>query len=133
METNRLSLENIGKAHAKVKSGSDFPAYIRALSALGVTSYETFVSDGRTAFHGKEGFHAETSARYESLDIAAEPALLTFTEGLRAHQQGKTDYQAFCRLCARSGVDKWIVDLETMECVYYDTAGNKVLAEKIPA
>ncbi len=41
-------LDQIEAAHSKVKSGADFPEYIKELKQFGVTSYETFVSDGHT-------------------------------------------------------------------------------------
>jgi hypothetical protein len=42
-----FTVEQIKTAHGKVKSGADFPAYIQDIKKLGVTSYETFVTDGR--------------------------------------------------------------------------------------
>ena len=41
-----FSMEQITQAHSKVKSGAGFPAYIAEIKQLGVTSYETHVSDG---------------------------------------------------------------------------------------
>jgi uncharacterized protein YbcV (DUF1398 family) len=55
-----------------------------------------------------------------------------FKQGLKEHQQGKTDYPAFIALCAACGIEKWTVDLDEMSCVYYDKAGNEILAEEIP-
>ena len=43
-----FTIEQIQSAHSKVKSGADFPKYIQEIKALGVTSYETYVEDGRT-------------------------------------------------------------------------------------
>ena len=55
-----------------------------------------------------------------------------FVQQLKAHQRGETDYYTFCKDCAENGVEKWVVCLEKMTCIYYDTAGNEVLVEKIP-
>jgi hypothetical protein len=43
-----FTIEQIKAAHSKVKSGTDFPAYVQELIALGVTGYETYVADGHT-------------------------------------------------------------------------------------
>ena len=38
----------------------------------------------------------------------------------------------FCRDCAKSGVEKWIVDMADMTCTYYDKEGDPFLKETIP-
>ena len=55
-----------------------------------------------------------------------------FKTGLKAHQQGKTDYPTFIKAAAEYGIEKWIVDMDKMSCTYYDKAGNKILTEQIP-
>lgn len=40
-----FTIEQIKAAHSKVKSGADFPSYIREIKQLGVTGYEVSVSD----------------------------------------------------------------------------------------
>lgn len=127
-----FTVDQIKTAHSKVKSGADFPAYIQDLKKLGVASYETFVSDGHTDFFGANGYKKTAPAKYEVLKIAENPDTKTFISDLKAHQQGKTDYPAFCSDCAKSGVEKWVVCMEKMTCTYYDKSGNEVLAEKIP-
>lgn len=53
-----FTIDQIKAAHAKVKSGADFPAYIREIKSLGVTHYESYVNDGHIDYHGAEGFTA---------------------------------------------------------------------------
>jgi len=43
-----FTLEQIKVAHAKVKSGADFPAYILELKLIGLLSHTQFVTDGQT-------------------------------------------------------------------------------------
>lgn len=129
----RFTLNQIQAAHAKVKSGADFPAYIRELNGLGVGSYETYVSNGRTQFYGDDEHKIELPAKYQQLRIANQSTNEGFRERLRAHQQGKTDYPTFCNDCAEAGIDKWIVSVDEMTCTYYDKEGNKILCEFIPA
>ena len=47
-----FTLDQIKSAHSKVKSGADFPAYIREIKELGVTYYEAYVADGHVDYHG---------------------------------------------------------------------------------
>jgi uncharacterized protein YbcV (DUF1398 family) len=47
-----FTIEQVKAAHSKVRSGADFPAFIQDIKKLGVTYYETFVSDGHTDYYG---------------------------------------------------------------------------------
>lgn len=127
-----FTLQQIKAAHAHVKSGADFPRYIQDLVQLGVTGYETFVTDGHTDYAGQEGYRISSDAKYDQLAIAAESDALQFKTDLKAHQQGHTDYPTFCADCAKSGIEKWVVRMEDMTCRYYDKAGTAVLVEQIP-
>ena len=69
---------------------------------------------------------------YENLNIAEKSDKEKFSNFLKIHQQGKTDYITFCRDCAETGIEKWFVSLDEMTCTYHDKAGKKILAEKIP-
>lgn len=62
-----FTLEQTKTAHSKVKSGADFPAYINDIKQLGVTGYETFVSDGHTDYYGTNDFKISTVARYNTI------------------------------------------------------------------
>jgi uncharacterized protein YbcV (DUF1398 family) len=128
-----FTVEQINEAHEKVKSGADFPQYIHDIKQLGVCSFETFVSDSHTEYFGLENFTTSSSAVYETLTIADTCNPEQFKVDLKTHQAGKTDYFAFCKDCAKSGIEKWIVDLNEMTCKYYDIAGNEILTEVIPS
>ncbi len=127
-----FNIDQIKAAHSKVKSGADFPAYIRDLKQLGVTRYVTFVKDGHTDYSGKDNFQTSSPARYADLQIASSGNASRFKADLKAHQQGKTDYPTFCSDCAKSGIEKWIVDLNEMTCTYFDQEGKVVLIEQVP-
>jgi uncharacterized protein YbcV (DUF1398 family) len=127
-----FTLDQIKNAHSKVKSGADFPSYIQELKQLGVTFYQTYVADGHTDYYGGDHFTITSPAKYDSLEIAETSSSNQFKDDLLAHQQGKTDYPTFCQDCAKSGIEKWSVCLESMTCTYYDEAGNKILVEDIP-
>jgi uncharacterized protein YbcV (DUF1398 family) len=127
-----FTLDQIKTAHAKVKSGADFPAYIKEIKTLGVTHYEAFVSDGHTDYHGANGYTVTVPAKYDTLEILNEVNTEEFKTELLAHQQGKTDYLTFIKMCATTGIEKWEIRMDGMTCTYFDATGNEVLVEKIP-
>lgn len=122
----------INEAHEKVKSGADFPAYIREIKQMGVTGFETWVSDSHTEYFGKDDYRTASGPVYEALSIADDSNKEQFGMYLKQHQAGATDYLAFCQHCAETGVEKWVVCLDKMTCTYYDKAGNEMLVEAIP-
>ncbi|MEW5675587.1 DUF1398 family protein [Flavobacterium enshiense] len=127
-----FSIEQIKAAHSKVKSGADFPAYVKAIKALGVTHYETFVADGHTEYYGENDFKAVAPGKYEPIFVSDACNDDQFKTDLKAHQQGKSDYLTFINQSAEHGIEKWAVDMAKMTCTYFDKAGNKILIENIP-
>ena len=127
-----FTVEQIKTAHSKVKSGADFPNYIRDLEKLGVTGYETYVRDGHSVFFGHSFYTTRSDAKYPILVVANDSNKSLFINELKKHQQGKTDYMTFCRTAAEFGVEKWVVDIEKMTCIYLDKSGHQLLVEQIP-
>lgn len=127
-----FTLQQIQEAHSRVKSGTDFPQYIRELKALGVKAYETYVSDGHSEFFNKENQILSSLPKYENLEVAENCNPTQFREYLELHQQGKTDYPTFCEHCAATGIEKWLVDLEKSTCVYFAKENVLVFEEEIP-
>lgn len=128
-----FTIDQIKEAHAKVKSGADFPAYVKEIIALGVKKYDAFVSDGHCLYYGDNGFQVASNPKYSYIEVASESDADTFRHNLKIHQQGQTDYPTFCRHSAESGVEKWTVDTVALTCTYYDKAGNNMLTEIIPS
>lgn len=127
-----FSLDQIKEAHSKVKSGADFPTYIKEIKLLGVASYETFVADGHTNYFGANDYRVSSVRKYDNLSISSHINAEQFKADLKAHQQGKTDFLTFCKDCAKSGIEKWLVSLDNMTCTYFDKSGNELLVETIP-
>lgn len=127
-----LLLDDIQAAHAKVKGGADFPAYIQDLIKLGVKWYQTFVSDGHVLYFADNGTQLQSPPKYEVLPVAESSNTPLFKQHLKNHQQGQSDYPTFCRQAAETGVEKWVVDTVQMTCTYYDKAGGEILMERIP-
>jgi uncharacterized protein YbcV (DUF1398 family) len=127
-----FTIEQIQAAHAKVKSGADFPNYIKELITLGVTGYETYVADGHTDYYGNDGYKKTSPSKYGMLPIAGQSNAERFKKELKEHQQGKTDYPNFCKMSADTGVEKWVLDMGKMTCTYFDKSGNEILVETVP-
>jgi uncharacterized protein YbcV (DUF1398 family) len=127
-----FTAEEIRQAHSKVKSGADFPAYIKEIKALGVTQYTAYVADGHIDYVGPNNHTVTVPAKYAPISIAKLVNRDLFIAELKAHQQGKTDFLSFINMCAAAGVEQWQVSMEQMSCTYFDKAGNEVLMEQIP-
>jgi len=127
-----FTIAQIKNAHSKVKSGADFPEYIQDILKLGVIYFETYVFDGHTNFFGTNGFKISSEGEYLRLQVADKSNLPQFKTDLKTHQKGNTDYPTFCKNCATSGVEKWIVSIVNMTCSYYDKEGKVMLVETIP-
>ncbi len=127
-----FTVEQIKEAHSKVKSGADFPAYIQDLKKLGVTYYETFVSDGHTDYCGANDYKITSPVKYAFLPVSEVANEERFKSDLKAHQEGKTDYPTFCNDAAKLGIEKWAVCMDEMTCTYFSKAGKKILVEEIP-
>lgn len=125
--------EQVMTAHSKVKSGADFPSYIQEIKQLGVSHYESYVADGHIDYHGGDQYTVKVPEKYDSIVVSDTLNTEAFKENLKAHQLGKTDYLTFIKMCAETGIEKWKINIETMNCTYFDKAGNEVLTEQIPA
>ena len=127
-----FTIEQIEKAHSKVKSGADFPNYIREIKQTGVIAFETWVKDSHTEYFGDNEYQISSQPMYENLEIANTSDSSKFKHYLSIHQKGETNYPAFCKHCAETGIEKWFASLSKMTCTYYDKAGHEILIENIP-
>jgi len=127
-----FTLQQMKAAHAKVKSGADFPIYIQEIKSLGLLHYEFMVKDGRTVYHGANDFQISGDPIYKEKSISAQAKPAAVRQIITEHQQGKSDFMTFCNLVAAAGVEKWIVHAQAMLCTYYDLSGQTMVAEPIP-
>lgn len=127
-----FTLQDIKDAHAKVRSGADFPAYIQDLIMLWVHSYKVFVADWHAEYVWVDWISLVSDPTYDTLLIAHESNPEQFIAYLKAHQQWESDYMTFCRQSAETWVSYWIVDTASMTCTYYDSVEKNLLVENIP-
>lgn len=128
-----FTARQIKEAHAKVKSGADYPRYVQELKELGVVRYDFIVGNGGNVFHGGNGFSLKTENQCDGLQVADWSSTEKLQRAISIHQQGRTDFKTFCQQAADAGVEKWVSDLEKMQVLYYDKAGTLLLSEPIPA
>ena len=128
-----FTIKQIEDAHTKVQSGADFPNYIKEIKKLGVISFETWVKDSHTEYFGEDDFSTSSDSQYSELQITETGNKKEFVDRLKMHQKGETGYFKFCKDCAENGIEKWVVDLHDMTCIYYDKIGNEILVEQIPS
>ena len=89
-------------------------------------------ADGHIDYHGGNDRTAKVLAKYAPLTIADSPDYEKFKAELMAHQQGKTDFLTFIKMCATLGIEKWAICMNKMTCTYYDKGGSEILVEQIP-
>lgn len=128
-----FTIASIKEAHSKVKSGADFPKYIQNLIALGVQGYDIFVNDGHEEYFGADDYRVSAAGKYPLLPLMSSTNKERFIEFLVMHQDGKSDYLAFCNHAAQCGIAKWSVNIIEMTCTYYDSFDIAILIEKIPS
>ena len=126
-----FTLEQIEKIHSKVKSGKDFPRYVKDLKEIGISYYNIYVEDGHAEYYGREeNLMGPTS--YPTLMISENGDVDILKEALRIHQAGKTDYLTFCKDAAEAGVTFWKTDVLNLKVTYFDKAGNEMVSEVVP-
>lgn len=127
-----FTIDQIRAAHARVKSGADFPTYVQEMQALGVTHYDIAVEDGRATYYGTDNFSLSGKATYPDKRVAQVGSGAKLKQALAVHQQGQTDYLTFCEQAAEAGVDKWTTHMLNREVTYFDKQGKLLLREAIP-
>lgn len=127
-----FSIQQIKDAHAKVKTGADFPKYIQELIDLGVIGYHTFVTNGRVDYFGDHNFKVSTTETYPEITINSLVNKELFIECLVRHQEGQSDYLTFCKEAGQCGVAQWTINILDKTCTYLDSKLQAILIEKIP-
>src|SRR5207253_802891 len=76
-----FTIEEINELHARLGSARTLPEYVRALKALGVERYDSYLADGHSEYFGQGGHRVVSPPVHEVLsgDLAA---------GGRAHRRG---------------------------------------------
>jgi len=127
-----FTLQQLKAAHAKVKTGADFPRYVQEIKDLGLRRYEYLVKDGSTVYYGDDAYQVQRLPIYTDKEINTASSATALRHTIAIHQQGQTDFLTFCQQAADAGVEKWVIDTERMVCTYLDKKGALLVEEPIP-
>ena len=120
-----FTIEQINDLHARLGSAKTFTEYVRALKALGVERYDSYLADGHSEYFG-QGARVVSPPVHEVLPVAEASQRETFLQHLRRHEQRQTTYLEMSRGLAQSGIERWIVDTGRMTMTFYDKAGSEM-------
>ncbi len=126
-----FTIEQINGVHDRLGSAKAFAEYVRALKALGVERYDSFLADGHSEYFGQGGHMAVSPPVHEVFVVAETGECATFLDHLARHERRETTYLEMSRGLAQSGIEKWTVDMARMTMTFYDKAGREMLVEQI--
>jgi uncharacterized protein YbcV (DUF1398 family) len=126
-----FTIEEINDLHARLGSARTLPEYVRALKALGVERYDSYLTDGHSEYFGQGGHRVVSPPVHEVLPVAETGQGETFLKHLRQHERRETTYLEMSRGLAQSGIEKWTVLTGRMTMTFYDMAGTEMLVEQI--
>jgi uncharacterized protein YbcV (DUF1398 family) len=126
-----FTLEQLNEIHDRLGTIEGFREYVRALQALGVEKYDSYLADGHSEFFGRDGHKVVSPSVHDTLLISDVSDSEKAKVHLDLHNQGKTSYLEMSKGLADSGVEKWTVDTNTMTFACYDKQGNALLYENI--
>ncbi len=126
-----FTIEQIHDLHTRLGAAETLLAYVRALKAIGVEKYDSYLTDGHSEYFGEDGHKVISPPAHDTLPIASQSNRERFLKHLKLHEQGKTTYIEMSQGLAESGVEKWTVDTSQLTMIFYDTAGNEMLVERI--
>jgi uncharacterized protein YbcV (DUF1398 family) len=128
-----FSIAEIKTAELKIKTGADFPQFVKEIKALGVKRNDVYVSNGLSVYFDSDDHSVQASPEgYPDLVINEDSSKEKLEHALKIHQKGETDYFTFCKQAADAGVEKWVIDLNAMTCTYLDTEQKELVKEEIP-
>jgi uncharacterized protein YbcV (DUF1398 family) len=126
-----FTLEQLNEIHDRLGNIEDFSQYVRALNAIGVEKYDSYLADGHSEFFGKDGHKVVSPTIQDTLPISDVSDSDKAQAHLDLHNQGKTSYLEMSKGLADNGVEKWTVDTKNMTFACYDKQGNALLMEEI--
>jgi uncharacterized protein YbcV (DUF1398 family) len=126
-----FTVEQVEELHVRFGKAETLSDYVRALAALGVERYDSFVFDGHAEYFGSNAQRVISDAVHDKLTVAESTDRDAFLDKLRRHEQGETSYLEMSMGLADSGVERWTVDTHAMTMTFYDRSGSVLLVEKI--
>src|SRR5882672_3212395 len=109
-----FTIEQINDIHDRLGSARTFTEYVRALKAIGVERYDSYLADGHSEYFGQGGHGVVSPPVHEALPVAETGQREMFLQHLRQHEQRQTTYIGMSMGLAQSGIEKWTVDTGRM-------------------
>jgi uncharacterized protein YbcV (DUF1398 family) len=126
-----FTIEQINDLHDRLGNADTLLDYLRALHAIGIEKVDSYLTDGHSEYFGVHGHKVISPPAHDKLSIAETSSRENFLKHLKLHEDGKTSYIEMSQGLADSGIKKWTMDTGTATVIYYDKAGNEMLAEQI--
>ena len=126
-----FTIEQIHDIHDRLGTMERFPEYVRALSAIGVEKYDSYLSDGHSEYFAEDGRSVVSAAVHEVLPVNDASDREKVVDHLGLHELGRTSYLEMSKGLANSGVEKWTVDVKAMTLTYVDKQGRALVTEAI--
>ena len=126
-----FTLEQINEIHDRWGKADTLPEYLKALKAIGVVSYASYVTDGHSEYHGDAAYILESPPIHNMNVVATTSDHTKMMECLDLHRQGRTTYLEMSKGLAESGVEKWTFDTTKLTITYCDKNGDGLLTEMI--
>ena len=113
-----FTIEQINDLHARLGSAKTLAEYVRALKALGVERYDSYLADGHSEYFGQGGQRVVSPPAHEVLAVAETSQREALLEHLRRHERRQTTYLEMSMGLAQSGIEKWTVDTGSMTMTF---------------
>jgi uncharacterized protein YbcV (DUF1398 family) len=126
-----FTIEQITDIHDRLGNSDTLGPYLRALREIGVETYDSYITDGHSEYHGADGQTLVGPAFHERFAIAETCDRQQFLETMREVEQGGLGYVEMSKALADNGVEKWTFDTGKLTITYLDRAGNVLLAENV--
>lgn len=126
-----FTLEQIDELHSRLGKAETLYAYARALHAIGVEKYDSYLVDGHSEYVGINGHKVISPPHHETLPIAETSDREAFLAFMQRVEQDRMGYLEMSRGLATCGIEKWTVNTVEATMTYSDRAGNELLAERL--
>lgn len=126
-----FTIQQIDDIHTRLGSAKTLVEYVRALRALGVEYYDSYLVDGHSEYFGQGGYKLVSLPEHDPLIIADVAEQEAFLHHLQQHELGRTKYLEMSQGLADAGVEKWTVHTSNLTMTFYDKAGAPLLMKQI--
>jgi uncharacterized protein YbcV (DUF1398 family) len=124
-------LDQIRKIHDELGNVETLASYLKALRAVGVSTYASFVSDGHSEYVCLDGETLILEAVHETFIVADKADKEQFAATMDLTESGKLGYVEMSKRLADSGIERWMFDTKELTISYLDKAENIIRKESI--